>query len=164
MSSTNSSINLDVNSSATAPNDLLMVGGALSLNNTPIKLKAPSAGAAIDTSADYTLVTAGSITGVPLLTWITAPANATNYSLVTSSTTMALHYVGAVISNPPTLASSVNGNQMTFSWNTATYPGFFLQTSPTLAPGSWTPVPAGDTSPVLITIDPSTNAFFRLAQ
>jgi hypothetical protein len=165
MLSSNSSINLDLNSSAAAPNDMLVVG-ALSLNNTPFKLKAPSVGAVIDTSTDYTLVTSSSITGMPVLSWVVAPANATNYSLVVTSTTVKLHYGGTVVTSSPKLGSTIsgNGNQMTISWDSANYPGYFLQSSPTLASGSWTAVPGGNSSPVVITINPNSVQFFRLVQ
>src|SRR5205807_1733472 len=91
-----STVNLDVNSTASAANDQLMVGGALTLNNNVFNLKAPSAGAAIDTTSDYVLVTAASISGTPTLHWVIAPASSSNYSLVTSGTSIALHYPASV--------------------------------------------------------------------
>src|SRR5439155_24921240 len=47
---TNSTVNLDVNTSAAAANDQLIVGGALTLNSTAFRLKFPSCVVYIDTA------------------------------------------------------------------------------------------------------------------
>jgi hypothetical protein len=164
---TGSTINLDVNSNASGANDQITIGGELNLNNTVFRLKAPSAGAAIDTANDYTLVTAGSISGTPVLNWVTAPASSTNYSLVVSGTSIKLHYsVGAVGS--PVLTLSRSGGNVTLSWNSASFPGYSLQAqtnSDGIGASSWGPVSGGNVSPVIMTIDPANpNVFFRLAQ
>jgi hypothetical protein len=160
---TGSTVNLDVNTTAAGANDKLVVGGALTLNTTPFNLKAPSAGAALDTVNDYTLLTAGSISGTPTLHWVTAPASATNYALVVSSTTIKLHYGGSPVVGRPTLTFSLNGSTLTLSWDSTTFPGFTLQQESVLG-GPWTPVPNGNVSPVAIQVDPATaTAFFRLS-
>ena len=62
---------------------------------------------------------------------------------------------------PPTITWTVGGGNLTLNW-TAT--GFKLQSSPSLNPTAWTDVPAGNSPPVAVTIDPATPAaFFRLA-
>jgi hypothetical protein len=161
---TGSTINLDVNSSAGAVNDGVAVTGALTLNNTSFRLKAPSAGAAIDTANDYTLVTAGSISGTPVLNWITAPANSGSYSLVVSGTSIKLHFGGTPGS--PVLSSVVGGGNITLSWDSTGFPGYILQgqtNSTGIGSSGWGPVPSGNTSPVPVAIDPANPAvFFRL--
>jgi hypothetical protein len=102
-----SSINLDVTSTAGAGNDQLVVGGALALNSTAFNLKAPSAGAAIDTTTDYVLTTAASISGTPTLHWVVAPASATNYSVVVSGGSVLLHYTASTSLSTPKITSVV---------------------------------------------------------
>jgi hypothetical protein len=158
-----STINLDVNSSAGGPNDEITVGGALTLNNTALRLKAPGAGAAIDTANDYTLVTAGSISGTPVLNWVTAPANSNAYTLVVTSTAIKLHF-GGTPGSPP-LNSSRSGGNLTLSWDSTGFPGYILQgqTNSVGLGASWDAVPGGSASPVIIAIDPANPAvFFRL--
>jgi hypothetical protein len=163
---TGSTINLDVNSSASAANDQLIVGGALTLNSTAIRLKAPSAGATIDTANDYTLATAASISGTPVLNWVTAPANASNYVLVASSTAIKLHYGGTPGS--PVLNLSRNGGNLTLSWDAASFPGYDLQgktNSAGIGGGTWGSVAGGNVSPVIVPIDSANPAvFFRLSK
>jgi hypothetical protein len=163
---TGSTINLDVNSSAAGANDQVTIAGALNLNSTVFRLKAPSAGAAIDTANDYTLVTAGSISGTPVLNWVTAPANSTNYSLVVSGNSVKLHFSSGV-GGSPVLTCSKSGDNLTISWNSASFPGFSLQAqtnSAGIGTSSWGPVSGGNTSPVIVPIDPANPAvFFRLS-
>ena len=62
----------------------------------------------------------------------------------------------------PKVKFSVSGDQLTFSWNPPT--GFRLQRKSSLgAPGGWTDVPNGATSPVTVTIGEA-NEFFQLVQ
>lgn len=158
-----STVNLDVNSLAADTNDLLAVGGSLALNNNTFNLKAPSAGAAIDTANDYTLVTAAGISGTPVLHWVVAPAASTNYSLVVSSTTIKLHYTASTTVGQPTLHYTSNSGTIIFSWDSTTFPGFMLEKSTSLS-GPWTPVVNGNVSPVTVQVDPATTAaFLRLA-
>jgi hypothetical protein len=160
-----STVNLDVNSAAAGANDRLIVNGAVTLNSNTFNLKAPGVGAAIDTANDYTLVTAASISGTPVLHWVTAPAGTTNYTLVVSSTAIKLHHGGSPVVGRPTLSHSVNGGVLTLSWDAATFPGFTLQGQAALG-GAWAPVPNGNVSPVTLPVDPATAAsssFFRLS-
>jgi hypothetical protein len=160
---TGSTVNLDVNSTAAGSNDKLVVGGTLTLNSTTFNLKAPSAGATIDTANDYTLLTAASISGIPALHWVTAPVGVTNYSLVISATTIKLHYGGSPVVGRPTLTYSLNGSTLTLSWDSTNFPGFSLQQQTVLG-GGWTAVPNGNVSPVTIQVDPArAAAFFRLS-
>jgi hypothetical protein len=162
---TGSTINLDVNTTASAANDQLIVGGALTLNSTAFRLKAPSAGVAIDTANDYTLATAASISGTPVLNWVTAPANASNYVLVATSTSIKLHYGGTPGS--PVLNLSRSGGNLTLSWDTNGFPGYSLQgqtNSGGIGTG-WGVVPGGNVSPFTLAIDTSkVSEFFRLAK
>jgi hypothetical protein len=90
-----SAFNLGVSTSASSGNDHVIVAGALALNNTTFSIQALGGGANLDTSADYVLITAASISGLPnsAITWVGAPpANAGNYIVVASSTQVKLHY------------------------------------------------------------------------
>ena len=162
---TGSTINLDVNTTASAANDQVIVGGALTLNSTAFRLKAPSAGVAIDTANDYTLVTAASISGTPVLNWVTVPANASNYVLVVTPTAIKLHNGGTPGS--PVLNLSRNGGNLTLSWDTNAFPGYSLQgqtNSGGLGTG-WGVVPGGNVSPFPLAIDPANpSVFFRLSK
>ncbi len=67
----------------------------------------------------------------------------------------------AAIVTSPTITYTASGGSLTLNW-TAT--GFKLQTTSSLSPTAWTDVPAGNTPPVVVTIDPAnTAAFYRLA-
>src|SRR5260370_40934897 len=94
-----SALNSGIGNTAAGPNDFLAVSNTLALNGTVINLKAPSAGASLDTSTDYTLVTAGNITGTPALNWVAGfvPANTNNYSLVKTATSIKLHFVNTTV-------------------------------------------------------------------
>lgn len=89
-------------------NDQIVVGGTVTANNNIIHLSAPSTSSSLDTTADYVLMTAGSISGSfsPAPVWDVAPANAGHYSIVTSGTTVTLHYNAAV--TVPTVTASVS--------------------------------------------------------
>jgi hypothetical protein len=89
-----STINMNVGSAASGPNDMLVVSNTLAFNSTVINLSAPSPGAVIDQSHDYVLVAnaSGGITGTPVLNWVVAPASSANYTLVTTATSVTLHY------------------------------------------------------------------------
>jgi autotransporter-associated beta strand protein len=82
-------------------NDAVAIAGGLALNGNALHIKAPSASVNLDQSADYVLITAGSITGsfatAPI--WDVAPLNAAYFSVVTSGTTVTLHYNSVL---PPT--------------------------------------------------------------
>ena len=61
----------------------------------------------------------------------------------------------------PLITYTVGGGNLKLDW-TAT--GFKLQTTSSLSPTAWTDVPAGDTPPVVVPIDPANRAaFYRLA-
>lgn len=157
-----STVNLDINKSALATNDTLGVQGFLTLNNNTFNLKAPSAGATIDTANDYTLVTAATISGTPILHWLIAPAD-TNYTLAVTATAIKLHHGSSQLPVRPTLNYSVNGSVLSFSWDTTNFPGFTLQTQTALN-GAWAPVTNGNVIPVTIQIDAHAAAsFFRLS-
>jgi hypothetical protein len=161
-----STANLDVNSTAAAANDRLVVGGTLTVNNNVFNIKAPSAGAAIDTANDYALATAGSISGTPVLNWVTGfvPAGSSNYVLVVSGGTIKLHY-NSVTSGSPTITTSVGGGNLTLSWDSTTFPGFSVQgqTNSAGIGTNWGDTGSGTTSPFVIAINPANpSVFFRL--
>ncbi len=97
---------LDVGTTFNGANDQIVVTGTLTVNGNSIHLKAPSPASSLDTTADYVLISAGGISGTfasaPI--WDVAPANAGHYTIVTSGTTVVLHFNAAVSS--PTVAAS----------------------------------------------------------
>jgi autotransporter-associated beta strand protein len=120
-----------------ANNDQIVVSGSLTANNNVIHLSAPSTSSSLDTTADYVLITAGSISGTfassPV--WDIAPVNPAHYSIVTSGTTVTLHYSATVVS--PTVTASAN-------------PGTVLRNQPTLITANVTP---GSASIATVTAD-----------
>jgi autotransporter-associated beta strand protein len=97
---------LDLGTSATGTNDLVVVNGTLTASGNTIHIKAPGGGVNLDTT-DYVLISspntiAGSFAGAPV--WDLAPANAGHYTVVTSGSTVTLHYSAGVSS--PTLSGS----------------------------------------------------------
>ncbi|HEV2453228.1 MAG TPA: autotransporter-associated beta strand repeat-containing protein, partial [Verrucomicrobiae bacterium] len=88
-------------------NDQVSVSGTLTLNSNVIHLSAPSTSSSLDTTADYVLITAGSISGsfAAAPVWDVAPANAGHYSIVTSGTQVTLHYNASVTT--PTVTATV---------------------------------------------------------
>jgi autotransporter-associated beta strand protein len=120
-------VNFQLGTSATGANDLITVGGNLTLNGNNIMISAPSSSANLDTQ-DYTLFTvSGSISGSFAVSpvWVVQPLNAGHYAIETSGNKVILHY-SAIIS--PTGGGSatpgmVNRNQATFLSVTATNGG-----------------------------------------
>jgi autotransporter-associated beta strand protein len=97
---------LDVSTSHSSGNDQVIVAGTLALNATAFHITALGGASALDTNADYVLVTAGSISGLPnsQITWIApAPANSNNFAVVISGNKLVLHYTA---STPPAIASA----------------------------------------------------------
>ncbi len=95
--------NFDLGSTATGPNDQLVVNGsgsgALTVNNNSFVIKAAST---LDLAVDYTLVSVpnGTISGTfnSTPTWSgTPPANFLSYSIITSAHAVTLHYTPAVV-------------------------------------------------------------------
>jgi len=79
---------------AAGVSDNIAVGGSLTLNYNNVRIKAPSAAASLDQTADYVLMTASSISGscASPPAWDVAPLNAANYSIVVSGGNVKLHY------------------------------------------------------------------------
>jgi fibronectin-binding autotransporter adhesin len=101
------SLNFDVSTSSGSGNDALFVSGTLTAGGT-ISLSALSGAANLDTTADYVLANAASISGsfASTPTWVgTAPANAANFSIVTTASQVLLHFNASV---PPTVTASAN--------------------------------------------------------
>ena len=103
---------LKLGSAYNGQNDQIAVGQTLTASGNSIHIKAPSASANLDTTADYVLITAGSISGsfatAPI--WDVAPLNAGHYSIVTSGTTVTLHYNAAV--SAPSVTASANPSSL----------------------------------------------------
>ena len=115
---------LDVSTSSGSGNDLISVDGTLTAGGT-VSLKALSGAAYLDMTANYVLATASSISGSFASTpkWIgTAPANAANFSIVTTNSQVLLHFNATV----PNIIASVTGGNLILSWP-ANYTGWLLQ-------------------------------------
>jgi autotransporter-associated beta strand protein len=103
----NGSSNLfELGTSATGPNDLALVGGALTCNNSIIYVTAIGGSANMDTS-DYALFYAtngivGACAATPVFLG-TAPANASHYTIISSGNMVMLHYNSNI---PPTSITS----------------------------------------------------------
>jgi autotransporter-associated beta strand protein len=105
--SAGSAVYLDLGASASGSNDRIVVNGTLAANgNNVIHIKAPSTSASLDTSADYVLATAGSLSGsfavAPI--WDVKPVNAGYFTVKTSGSTVVLHY------DPNVLAPSIGAS------------------------------------------------------
>jgi fibronectin-binding autotransporter adhesin len=86
---------LDLGTVYNGTNDQIIVNGTLTANGNSIHIKAPSTSSALDSTADYVLITSlnpisGAFASAPV--WDVAPANAGHYSVVTSGNTVTLHY------------------------------------------------------------------------
>jgi autotransporter-associated beta strand protein len=114
----------DVGTVAAGTNDRVTVGGTLTANGNVIHIKAPSPSASLQ-ATDYVLFTSvnpisGSFFGVP--SWDVQPANAGNFTIVTGTNTVKLHYTassgpsGGATAAPATAAR----NQKVFITVTAT--------------------------------------------
>jgi autotransporter-associated beta strand protein len=89
--------NFRVGTSAAGPNDLIKVGGTLTLNGNTANISAPSTSSSLATS-DYTLATgttSGSFVATP--NWVVQPANFNHYQVETLASSVLLHYVSTVL-------------------------------------------------------------------
>ena len=103
--------NLDLGTvaSGTTSNSLFRVSGNLTFNGNTIRLWAPSTSASLDTNTDYPLFSvSGTLSGTPLPipVWGNAPANASNFFVLTNSHQVLLHYYSST-SLPPTGVGSI---------------------------------------------------------
>ena len=106
---TGSTVNFDLSTNYNGANDQIVVfgsaygGATLTLNGNALHIKAPSTLARLDSTADYVLITAGSIAGNFASTpvWDVKPVNFANFSIVTDpvNNQVRLHYSTL---NPPT--------------------------------------------------------------
>jgi autotransporter-associated beta strand protein len=99
---------LDLGTAYNGDNDEIVVSGTLTASGNVIHLKAPSTSSSLDTTADYVLISAGSISGTfsTAPVWDVAPANAAHYSIVTGSSTVTLHYSATAAAPTVTSASA----------------------------------------------------------
>ena len=115
---------LDVGTLYNGSNDLISVGGTLTLNSTAFHVKAPGTAVNLDTNHDYVLVTAASLSGTPNSTpaWDIQPANAANYIVTTNGNSVVLHYSASAPPSGSGFASpaTVNRNQNTLITVTVT--------------------------------------------
>lgn len=99
--------------------DEMRPANTLTLNSTVLHIKALGGATNLDTSADYVLVRAGSISGSPnsAVNWIGAqPGNAANFSVLKSGNNLVLHYTPPL--NPTNITCTVLGGTLTLSWPT----------------------------------------------
>jgi len=139
-----SAFNLDVSTSASSGNDLVTVTGALALNNTTLNIQALGGGANLDMSADYVLITAASLSGIPnsAVTWVgTQPANAGNFTVVASGTQVKLHYSAGtpLIATGSASPATVTRNQSTLL-TIAVTPGAFPASTGIAVTANLTPI------------------------
>jgi autotransporter-associated beta strand protein len=102
---------LDVGTVFNGSNDLVVVGGNLTLSGNNLHLKAPNAAANLDPTADYVLFTvAGTLAGSFLSTpvWDVAPANASRFAIVTDQVNkrVLLHAYAAGVVPPSGMGSA----------------------------------------------------------
>lgn len=106
-------VGLDLNTSALAANDRLVVLGNLNLNNTTFRLKAPSPAASLDAANDYLLATvAGTLSGTvnPTPVWDVQPGNFGAFAvMITNGNQIVLH---AVAIPPSITAASVSATTL----------------------------------------------------
>ena len=109
----------ELSTSAVGANDLALVGGALTCNNSIIYVRATGGAANLDAS-DYILFhTTNGISGACAAAPVfleTAPANASHYTVVSSGNTVVLHYNA---NTPPTSATTAVPTALT--WNQSTF-------------------------------------------
>jgi len=110
---------LGLSTSAFGANDEVDVSGILTANNNSIHISAPSVSSSLDTTSDYTLITAGGgITGTfaaaPI--WDVRPVNAGHYTIVTGASTVTLHYNASLTA--PTVVASINPTTLTANQTT----------------------------------------------
>ena len=108
---------LDLSTNAVGTNDLIVVTGTATGNNNVIHIKAPSVSTKLDTNVDYVLISAGTITGTfaSAPVWDVAPVNSGNFAIVTSGTTVTLHYTATTLPS-----GSGSANPATVSRNQST--------------------------------------------
>jgi autotransporter-associated beta strand protein len=114
----------DVGTANSGPKDMITVAGTVTASGNIIHLTAPSTSASLQ-AADYVLISSanpisGSFAGAP--SWDVQPANAGNFSVVTSGNTVTLHYAAATAPKGGGVASpaSVVRNQNTLITVTVT--------------------------------------------
>ena len=92
-------VGLYLSASHSGVNDRIAVGGALTVSGSSIHIAAPSASAGLDQTADYVLITAGSISGgfASAPVWDVAPTNAAYYTVLTVGNTVVLHYTPVLL-------------------------------------------------------------------
>jgi autotransporter-associated beta strand protein len=104
--------NFDLGSVFNGANDLIVVGGSLTLNGNTLHVKAPSTSASLDTS-DYTLfAVTGSLSGsfAPTPAWDVQPQNFDHYQVTNIGNAVVLHYLtdllpeGAGSANPSSVS------------------------------------------------------------
>lgn len=99
----------ELSTTAGGSNDKVLVGGTLAANGSTIYVSATGGAANMDTATDYVLFYAtngisGAVASTPVFLG-TPPANAANYTVVTSGNTVSLHYSAVV---PPSGSGSAS--------------------------------------------------------
>jgi hypothetical protein len=133
----------------------LYYNGALNVINT---------GAASASGASYKLFDATSYAGNFAST--SFPSLPAGLSWVDNTTTTGSIDVTGTALTPPTITLTRNGNSLTLSWDSATFPGYSVQgqTNSSGIGTNWGATGSGTTSPFSIAIDPKNRSvFFRLS-
>lgn len=108
---------LDLSTSASSGNDKITVTSGLVLNNNTFHIKAISGAANLDTSANYVLIQAGSISGIPNSTPVwdgTAPANSSQFQVRVSGNNVVLQPIinPVILSNTATPSTATNSQNV----------------------------------------------------
>jgi hypothetical protein len=127
---------------------LISVGGTLALNNTVFHLSAPSTSVNLDTSADYVLATAASVTGSANVTpvWDVAPLNSGQFVIKTTGTQVLLHFTDPAISSQPVSQTAWVASTPSFSVTAAGATAFNYQWQATNNTTGFTNIPGATTS------------------
>jgi hypothetical protein len=148
---------MDVNNSVATPNQLIYENGTLFYGGN---LVVSNVGPPLVSGNSFQLFKAASYGGAFSET---LPPLSSGLSWEDDSLTTGTFVVtGGSTGGSPTIIYSHNGNQLTLSWDASTYPGYVLQSSASLgATASWSDVPGGSSTPVVVTMT-GTKTFYRL--
>jgi hypothetical protein len=149
-------------------NQIDLIASGASTNNTHTNyyhgnLIVTNSGAAPTAGKTYKLFDAENYTGS--FSSQTLPSLPAGLNWVDNLLTTGSLVVGSSGVVRPALAWSRTGNQLTLSWDSATFPGFSVvaQTNQNGLGSNWSPISGGTTSPFTVTINPTNPAvFFRL--
>lgn len=127
-------------------------------------LEVINSGGPLSSGSTYQLFSATSYGGA--FSSLTLPGLSAGLSWVNNlATGGSIMVTGGGGGGAPVITSSVNGGQLTLSWNSTAFPGYSVQaqTNSRGLGSMWSPTGSGTTSPYIITINPSNPpVFYRL--